>query len=350
MSLATSMFQGSGQALGAAMGQRFADAIRASLDDNQTLHGPLLRYHASAHGQALYRRLEALHALRYPGFVAELEGLAEGAGVPLEQLFLVNLRGEYRGYAGIEDAGECSTCALCEQAAAVFGHNEDGSAIYRGRSYFVRVEPDDEVGFSALCYPGFLPGNAFGFNDHGVCFSVNNVRPRQVREGLGRHFMARSLFTARDVDEAVSLLSAQPRAAGFNYTLASVRERRIVNLEVSPEALHLRPVTGVHFHANHYLYQSVAQHRFASSVARQARGDELLTKAPPRDGNGVMRILRDQGDRALPIWRDGLPPDEGLTLLSALFDLDAACLKIYPGPWQHGVEPDTPVLEVALPA
>jgi len=349
MGLATTTLQGSGHALGAAVGQRFAGVIRESLAANETLHGPFLRFHASAPGRALYTRLLALHRDRYPEYLAELEGVADGAGVPFEHLLLVNLRGEYRGYAGIDDGGECSTCAVVDGAATVFGHNEDGAPLYRGRGYLLRVEPDAAVPFTALCYPGFLPGNAFGFNDHGLCFAVNNVRPRRLREGLGRHFLARSLFAARDLEEACARLSVEPRASGFHYTVGSRRERRIVSIEVSPQRVDVTQVRGAFFHANHYLRLDEPQHRFPSSLARQARGEALIGDSPPAGARGVLRVLHDQGDRALPIWRDGTPPDEGVTLLSALFDLARGTLRIYPGPWQHDADPGVPIAAAPIP-
>ncbi len=349
MGLSTSTFQGSGDTLGAAVGQRFAAQIASALAENGMLHGPFLDFHRSAAGRALFRRLLALHRERFPSYLAELEGIAAGAGVSFDELMLVNLRGEYRGYCAVDDGGECSTCVLMDRAHALFGHNEDGADIYRGRSYLVRVEPDDAVPFTALCYPGFLPGNAFGFNDHGLCVSVNNVRPKHVREGLGRHFLARSLFAARDIDAAVQRLGVEPRASGFNYTIGSRSERRIVNVEVSPEAVEVREISGAHFHANHYLYQDVEQHRFASSVSRQERGEALLRECPPEDARGVLRVLRDQGVRDLPIWRDGTAPDDGVTLLSALFDLDRGTLRIYPGPWQHDADRDTPLAAAPIP-
>jgi predicted choloylglycine hydrolase len=349
MGPATTTIQGHGAALGSAIGQRFAEAIRSALEENETLRGPFLAYHASVEGRRRYADLLALHRERYPHYVAEIEGMADGAQVPFDELFLVNLRGEYRGYTSIDDAGECSTCAVARDGRLVFGHNEDGAAIYRGRSYLLRVEPEQEVPFTALCYPGFLPGNAFGFNDFGLCFSVNNVRPRAVRHGLGRHFLARSLFAARDLDEALERLAVSPRAAGFNYTLGSRRERRLLNVEVSPESLDVRVIHGAHFHANHYLYLDVPQRRFASSVARQERGEALLGEAPPEDARGVLRVLQDQGNRALPIWRDGEAPDQGVTLLSALFDLERGTLRIYPGPWQHDAPSTAPVAAAPIP-
>lgn len=348
MPLSTSTFQGEGELLGTAVGQCFSRVIHAALDENATLRDVFVPYHRGPEGQALFRRLVDLHRARYPLYLSELEGIAEGAGVDFERLFLVNLRGEYRGYTGADDGGECSTCAVVNDDCAAFGHNEDGTDVYKGRSYLIRVEPSHDVAFTALCYPGFLPGNAFGCNDHGLCFSVNNVRPRQVQDGVGRHFMARSLFAARDIHEAIARLSVPDRAAGFNYTLGSIAERRIVNVEVAPHRVQAKEIQGAHFHANHYLYLDTPQHVFDSSRARQQRGNLLVGDGAARNTDGVLRVLRNQSDPGLPIWRDGTAPDSGVTLLTGLFDLDARELVIYAGPWQHEHSPETPLARVPI--
>ena len=68
----------------------------------------------------------------------------------------------------------------------------------------------------------------------------------------------------------------------------------------------------------------------------------------PSDSAGVLEVLRDQADSQLPIWRLGRDPDPGVTLLSAVFDLDAACLSVYPGALDTGSESRRPLLKLAL--
>lgn len=336
MGLATTTFQGSGHALGVAIGQRFDAQIAASLADDQALSALLAGLHRRGTGQPSFERSLALHRLHYPVYVRELEGLAQGARVAFAHLFVRNLRGEFAGSAATGDDAQSSTCALLGTRHAVFAHNEDGPASERGRSYFVRVEPGDAVPFTVLCHPGLLPGTAFGFNDLGLCFAFNDLSPEAIPEGLGRRFLARSLLAACSIDEAVERLCVQPRGAGLNCTLGSRAQRRIVNVEVSAKAVHVQAVTGVHFHANHYCYQDVAQRVGESSRARQQRGETLLAQQVPGDARDVLRVLRDQAEREWPLWRDGTPPDALITWFSALFDLDRGTLRIYAGPCRQG--------------
>ncbi len=351
MAFALHRFQGAGQVLGQAIGQQFGPQIRASLADNTELHQRFLPYHRSSQGQAVFLKLLSLHEQRYASYVAELRGCGEGAGVAFEDLFLINLRGEYRGYAAVSkiaDVGECSTCTLLTPEHAVLGHNEDGAQFYRDRSYLIHVEAQHSAPFVALCYPGFLPSNAFGANRHGLCYSINNVRPTELCPGLGRHFLARSLLQADSLEQAIACLKVEPRAAGFNFTLGSIPERKLLNVEVSPVDVHVHEITGRYFHANHYLHLELDQQREPSSLARQQRAQALLAQGVPGNRSEVLDVLRDQADAQLPIWRRGREPDPGVTLLSAIFDLDAASLKVFPGPLDAAADSPEPMLSVAL--
>ncbi len=351
MELDVHQFQATGHDLGVAIGAQFKSQIRGALTDNTELHERFLPFHNSPEGQALYRQLLTLHEHHYPDSVDELRGYAQGAEVCFEDLFLINLRGEYRGYAAvtdIPDVGECSTSSLLNADYALFGHNEDGAEFYHDRSYMIHVQPQGATPFLALCYPGFLPSNAFGANRSGLCYSINNVRPNHVRQGLGRHFLARSLLQAHSIEDALACLKIEPRAAGFNFTIASIPERRIINVEVSPEQIHIHEISERYFHANHYCHLNLDQQCEPSSVSRQNRGNELLAQGTPANQAEVLEVLRDQSDQQLPIWRQGRDPDPAVTLLSAVFDLDSKCLSVYPGPLDVSGYPQQSTIDLSL--
>ena len=316
---------GSHHEVGFAIGQRFTDRIHRSLDTYPFLQERILPYHRTPEGQARYQQLLELHQVRYPDYFAELEGIADGAECSFEALFLVNMRGEYRGYLR-----GCSDCALVTDDAALIGHNEDGSPAFRGNLYLVHARVEGKPAFTALSYPGFLCGNAFGFNAEGICFSVDHVQPRDVRVGVGRHFIARSLLEARSLDDAIERATVPGRASGFSYTIGSIPERRVVLVEVAPGDHHVREIRGVYFHANHYRELADAnQIIHPSSQARVERAKVMMQKSPPQNAAEVLTILGDQTNEQYPIRRTATAPDQSATLCTALFDLDARQLRIY---------------------
>lgn len=325
--------------VGFAIGERFSEQIHRTLDGYPFLREQLLPYHHSTEGQVRYHDLLELNRLCYPDYLDELEGLAQGARRPFEELFLVNLRGEYQEH--LRELGRgCFDCALVTDGAALMGHNEDGSPALRGSLYLVRAKVEGKPPFAALSYPGFLCGNALGFNGQGICFSVDYVRPRGTRLGVGRHFLARSLLEATSLDDAISRVTVHGRASGFGYTIGSIHERRVAYVEVAPEVHHVREIQGCYVHANHYLeLVGVDQIIEPSSQARVERAHAILDSAPPTDAAGILSLLGDRANEEYPIFRRATPPDNEATLHTVLFDLDARRLRIYTGhPAQDSAE------------
>ena len=332
-------FEASGphREVGFAIGQRFAEQIHRSLDTAVSSHDghgrflqeQVLPYHRTPEGQARYRQFLEVHQIRYPDYFAELEGIAQGSGRPHEDLFLTNLRGEYRTFLQGAEVRGCSDYALVTDDVALIGHNEDGSPTFRGNMYIVHARVEGKPAFTALSYPGFLCGNALGFNAEGICFSVDHVQPRNGGVGVARHFIARSLLEARSLDDAIERVTVPGRASGFSYTIGSIPERRIVIVEVAPEEHHVREVRGANFHANHYRELAVDQIIHPSSRARVERARAMMRNNPPQDAAETLTILGDQTDEQYPIYRTATAPDQSATLCTALFDLDARQLRIY---------------------
>ena len=319
--------------IGFAIGKRFATQIDSFLDAYPFMQ-TLLDYHQTAAGAERYRQYLTINRERFPDYVIELEGIARGAKRPFHHLFLANMRGEYRDYLDEHKLFGCSDVAVLTENNALIGHNEDGDIALAGTAYLVQAEPVGQPAFTAFSYPGFLCGNAFGFNSVGICFSVDNVRPRHIEIGIGRHFIARSLLAATSLDDAIARATAAGRAGGFSYTIGSADERRVVVVETAPNIRHhVREISGIAYHANHYLNigmdeseQSIGQ----SSHERVQRAGELMDGLEDLDKTAVFNILSDDKNPAFPICRTASDDDDLATICTAVFDLDRRQLQINP--------------------
>jgi predicted choloylglycine hydrolase len=321
---------GSHRQVGFAIGRRFQPQIRRILASYAFFRDRLLPYHRSSEGQSRFRSLLKLHRARFPDYCAELEGIAKGAECAFQALFLLNMRGEYRDHFRSQRERGCSDCALVTDEAVLIGHNEDGAPPFRENMFFVQAQVSGKPPFTALSYPGFLCGNAFGFNSHGLCFSVDDVRPRDGKVGLGRQFLARSLLEAHSIADAIRRVTEPNRASGFSYTIGSVPERRVVVVEVTPETHRVREIRHVYFHANHYLeLPEVDQVIHPSSRARVERATAILHGGTPRGAGGILAILGDETHDRYPIFRTATPPDHSATLCTALFDIGNRELSVY---------------------
>ena len=75
----------------------------------------------------------------------------------------------------------------------LMGHNEDGDKMDVNTTYLVHAriadpaQPQTVQEFTALCYPGQICGNAFGFNlNTGLVCTSNAVFPKNVNTSAVR--------------------------------------------------------------------------------------------------------------------------------------------------------------------
>lgn len=266
-----------------------------------------------AHGARLARMTATVMA-RFPAIWAEIEGLAEGLGLPVAEVMAWNCRGDL-----LASAPDGCTTVMLPGETPVLAHNEDGLPFFRGAAFIADVTPAGAPGFRAFCYPGSIPGHTFAFTGAGLVQTVNNIRLTGADAGIPRMVLGRAVLAARGIDAALALLRAHPNSGGFHFALSHVADRRIVSVEFGGGEISVAEVTAPSVHANHALHQRRGVARqivTASSRDRQARGAALLA-AGERD---PLAILRDTGGPGLPIRRDAADdPDDENTLATALF-------------------------------
>ncbi|KVM71614.1 peptidase C45 [Burkholderia gladioli] len=271
------------------------------------------------------RQAEAM----FPDCVAELDGLAEGLGLPAELVFAWNCRGELLNRSG----DGCTTVAARDASRCRIAHNEDGDPFLLDRCWLVEVRPTRGPGFLSFCYPGSLPGHTFALNRAGLVQTINNVRITAPAAGVPRMVLARAVLDATSLDAALALLRDTPLASGFHHMLGCAGDARIVSVEASAARTSVTSVEARYGHANHLVHSGPnpdadAQIVTASSRDRQARLDELLPALAATDLDALAGVLADRGGAGLPIFRDDpADPDDENTLATALFEID-----------QHGVD------------
>ncbi len=245
------------RALGAAA-REDVHAVQEALPEG----GALRTWAASPRGRARLDALLRCARERHPEEVAELRALAEGAQLDFERLLLANLRGDIGGEDG--DAGEgdvggagdgtgCTDLAWRRERAFV-AHNEDGAPALDGRLTLLTLRLTGEAPVTVEWYPGFLPANTFTATGNGLVWGINHIQAARPATAPGRHFVARAMQRARDLDEAVAHLRGHPSAGGFAYTVGECGTGRIAVVEaVAGQVAVTLPDARdpLHWHTNH---------------------------------------------------------------------------------------------------
>jgi hypothetical protein len=279
---------------------------------------PRLRRHVSGRpGRDLLAAVRHATAESFPAEWAELTAFADGAGVPFDDLALLNLRGDL----GLVDGGIGCSDLGWRRERSVVAHNEDGALEDVGRCALLTMTGTGRPPVTAFWYPGFVPANAFALTGDGLIWTVDHLPVAAPGPGAGRHFVGRGLQrTARTVDDAVGYLRSRASAGGFSYTIGD-RAGRVVSVEAAA-GRHAVTEAGsgpgpLLWHTNHGRYLSGAEPEADGTSA--ARGETLDTLAVPAEDPGPSWFL-DVLTSPPPggVRSDPEPDGRGLTTLCTL--------------------------------
>jgi Acyl-coenzyme A:6-aminopenicillanic acid acyl-transferase len=237
--------------------------MRAEIQDAVTewTSSRVLREHVSASpGRTQFAAVLSATRAQFPAEWEELAALADGAGVAVEDLALLNFRGDLGRVAG---SFNCSDLAWRADRSFI-AHNEDQGASMTGRCVLLTLAIDGLAPVWAFWCPMFLPSNAFSVSDR-LVFTVDSLTVPEPGPWAGRHFVARGMQRrCQSVDEAISYLKGNPSASGFAYTIGEfppggdqdeAGAGRIVGVEAVRDELHVTEVGSanapLYWHTNH---------------------------------------------------------------------------------------------------
>lgn len=204
------------------LGRHCADRIARLVGASDMLAGLRRRAEDSPYFDSISERSR----IDCPQQWSELTALAAGAGVDLEDLVLLNLRGDL----GTDGTG-CTDVAFRSGGDVVIGHNEDGAIDFDCVMLTLLIDGDPAV--SVFWYPGMLPANSFVITANGLAWGCDAVQVVHPAEAPGRHFVARAMQTAGSIDELEAHLREHPSAGGFAYAIGDWRHNAAAHVEAA---------------------------------------------------------------------------------------------------------------------
>ncbi|MGX1185133.1 hypothetical protein AB7M29_002812 [Pseudomonas sp. F-14 TE3623] len=261
----------------------------------------------------------------FPRYWQEIEGLAAGLQLPVDEVFMWNCRGDYVHQQSVDG---CTTVFGPTSDGMLIAHNEDGFPQLRGHCALAQVKPDSGLAFSSFIYPGSLPGHTLAVNECGLVATVNNIRPTDIPAGIPRQILGRATLDAHTLDEAIAVVTRTDRAGAFHHTFGQAGSNRVVSVEASAEGSNISEIQRPSGHSNHLIAPSLSQLQqriTASSGARQQCIDQSLKQLPgDLDADVSLSILRDTSGGHLPVYRTAADdPDDENTLATGVFLVSA---------------------------
>ena len=344
--------RGSYRELGRAVGEGARDAIHASLAffrDNLCAMTQGRLSFAAAERLALAYAAEARRWA--PRHLEELEGVAEGAGLPLSELlvpncgeeFTANEPGEGGRRAPAPGGGDhCTAVAVAARGRHVIGHNMDWYVVDAPNNVMFDLTVPDGTRVMGIAGAPYLL--MLAMNSHGVGNVSNSVHSNDNRVGVPNAFVRRASLEGVSLEAACDRGLLAARARGSNHFLADTRGR-LWDLETSATASAFRDHSSAGYmaHTNHYVAAEMAPFEAATyeeSPLRLATAEGILAEGIAGGDDPVelvARALRCHGpapEQAICGHPDDSEPlaERGMTVGSMICDLDERRVYVCAGP------------------
>ena len=329
-------------AIGVAIGKRFVREFRTFFLRRREWFDELARFAENDGRPAFEAMLEAARR-HVPEPFEELRGLADGSGLPLRELQVLNLRSELEAAQRTPlDRAGCSTIVAAGGDDLLLAHNEDGDTANEGLMYLVQARPRSGVGFLALGYPGVVLGNAPAINDRGLAMITNFIGTLAWRPGVPRYLLDRWALEAHSIDDALARVLHPERAYSFHHVLAAMERGRprAVAVEATPGRSQVRELRELYVHTNHLLLEQLrSEPQMDEYVAKSSRPrhatltEALQGVADPGilEVDDLATLLSSHAGRPFSPCRHPEGEVRGATLACAVFDLPRRRMRLYPG-------------------
>ena len=322
---------GSHREMGQQIGEARADQIHHSIENAHKLFQEAYpKLQLSWKGARIQARKYLPFAEeRFPQYVEEMHGIAEGAGVRFDDIAVLNVM------EGVTvDAlhlSKCTSMALNQErtqdGSVLIAHNEDWVPEDEADVFFILARPKDEPAFLAMTYGGLLPN--IGMNEMGIAQCCDSTYTTDRRIGIPRVIVSRAVLAARTPGQAIHRALTPRRAAGYNHVLIH-ESGEIYSVEVSARRFALLYGTkGYMVHTNHYLDREMQKvemdpDELISTRVRYWRAYRLLGETKHHTIDSLKEITRDHVNYPDSICRhhtDGSPLDREKTIVSMIMDL-----------------------------
>lgn len=307
-------------ARGQAHGEAFAAEIRTYAEE---------RVHLAAAGAwagrpttredvlALARRMIPAHAAYDAGLHAELEAMAEAAGITVEEAILVGGFTDFvdavraAGGPGLEEDDCTAVLVPPHRTPALGGMFAQTWDMHDTATPFVvlfDLRPDDAPAALIFSTVGCL--GQIGVNEAGITVGINNLVCTDGRIGVTWNYVVRKALAQTTLEDAIACVRDAKLAGGHDYLLMDA-DGRGVNIEASGrmqvlEALGDSPIV----HTNHCVHDLTRAWEAKRDAGLLASSHERLRVAQAEVAEGVIDLPRLQALMAEGscICRHGGPP------------------------------------------
>ena len=268
--------------IGKTHGERAAAFINNSLKNYKKLFKTLAGINWPE-AQKLARDFIQPISLCDPEIIEEMQGIASGSGLTLEDVVAINARSELLYSNAPEESEGCTAVAVMPEKTSsgrlLIGQNWDYTPLAASSLVMLKIKQNSKPDILMMTEAGMV--GKIGINSCGLCTGLNALSAPSVPKGVPVHVALRLLLNGENLTQATAFLEHTPIAGCGNIILGSAYAA--LHIEVGPDDFDvLCPSGGLLIHTNHYLsprfsrYKSSAGSRIVNSYIRQSRMERFF--------------------------------------------------------------------------
>lgn len=222
-------------------------------------------------------------------FVTELDAIAEAAGMPRWQIYLLNARTEILN----AEVGECT--ALCFPKSALLGQTWDWFDGFEELTVLVTYERPNGTRILAFTEPGMLA--KIGFNSAGVGVCLNYLDNRHALDGVPVHILIRAILECDDVATARRAIERSGFGKSSHFLIADAAGSALSIEFMGATAAEVEQYRNAYLHTNHCIFPGApadVTEATSSTAQRLVRARLLLESTDERSYAVLHRILTDE--------------------------------------------------------
>jgi len=280
----------------------------------------------------------------------ELEGLAKGAGLSVDEIIAINARYEINfsfGIASLYHGGGCTSVSSLPQVTrdghTLIGQNWDWLPRFQEFNVILKAEQTGKPAVVTQPEAGVLAHRGMNSAGIGACF--NGLATSHDAFGAAVPFLLvlRRILNSESFSQALEAVFQAKATVSGNFFIAH-RDGEAISLEVSPlDVGFLYPEGGILTHSNHFIvpchrgnFTDILKSMYPDTLLRHHRARHLLEQEKGHiDVSSFQRVFQDHFSHPNSICRhidervDGIK--QWVTLYSTIMDLSEPAMYVARG-------------------
>jgi len=255
-----------------------------------------------------------------PDLVDEMKGIADGAALPLERIFLLNafldLYDMFVPENRLRLARGCTTFGVnsagTDEGVTLIGQTYDLARHFQGHGVVLHITSPDGGRQLVYTFAGIL--GCAGVNSVGLGLVINKLHPMDGHPGVPYPMVVRRVLSQPRLTHAVGFIVSAHRASGINYLIGDKSE--LIDVETTATKFDvLYACDNYYVHTNHYVSPTLKQYDAsvltmerrparAHSRVRYGRATSLLgglVRKGQVSLQQLVEITKDHGDHPMGI-------------------------------------------------